>query len=217
MPNYEQQITAVQHALRDPEPIGPNELLIPYNRAGQPARVMAPPPGVTPREAAALVLFYPHAGDLWLPLTVRSSALQQHRGEVSLPGGATDPEDGGSVATALRETSEELGIDSRPIEIWGQLTTIYIPPSNFRLTPVVGYTAVLPPLVPNPREIEALIHLPLRLLLDAQTVVVEEWTLQGAQVLVPFFAIEGYKVWGATALVLSELVARLRRLNMTLN
>jgi 8-oxo-dGTP pyrophosphatase MutT (NUDIX family) len=211
MNSYEQQCECVRQALAYTQPIPNDELLIPRDEAGELRRRMTPPPDVTPREAAALLLFYPQEGELWLPLTVRSSALPQHRGEVSLPGGAIDPEDAGPVAAALRETHEEIGIPPGSIEVWGQLAPIYIPPSNFSLTPVVGFMPVAPVLVPSPHEIAATFNVPLRVLLEPGTVQVEAWDLHGLQTLVPFFALEGYKVWGATALILSELLARMRR------
>jgi 8-oxo-dGTP pyrophosphatase MutT (NUDIX family) len=212
MMNDGQQIDLVQRALADTRPVPADELLIPHDGTGEPMRQMAPGPDTTPREAAALLLFYPYAGELWFPLTVRTNHLPQHRGEVSLPGGATDPEDAGATGTALRESHEELGIAYASVEVWGTLASIYIPPSNFRLTPVVGFSAAPPHYRPNPDEIAAVFCVPLRQVLDPATVVVEVWTLRGERVHVPFFALEGYKVWGATALVLSELVARLRRL-----
>jgi 8-oxo-dGTP pyrophosphatase MutT (NUDIX family) len=217
MTDLQQQSAWIQQALAYTIPIPIDELLLPRDREGQIARQLTPAPDVTPRESAALLLFYPHEGELWLPLTVRSTALPQHRGEVSLPGGATDPEDDGPVATALRETCEEVGIAPQAIEVWGLLTPIYIPPSNFRLTPVVGFAAASITLRPNPHEITDVFTVPLRHLLDSATVVVEDWLLHGIQAQVPFFALHGHKVWGATALVLSELVARLRRVAPEMN
>jgi 8-oxo-dGTP pyrophosphatase MutT (NUDIX family) len=159
-----------------------------------------------------LILLYPDGDDLRLPLTVRSDHLPNHRGEVSLPGGATDPGDAGPTETALRECHEELGVSPTTIDVWGALTPIYIPPSNFRITPVVGFSALPPALQVNDGEVSAVITVTLRELLDPATVVVEQWTLRGYEAFVPFFAIAGHKVWGATALMLSELVARIRRL-----
>lgn len=84
-----------------------------------------------PRQGAVLVLLYPDGDDLHLPLTVRSDRLPSHRGEVSLPGGAIDPDDAG-VEAALRECYEELGVDPGGIQVWGTLSSFYIQPSNFQ-------------------------------------------------------------------------------------
>ncbi|HWQ13194.1 MAG TPA: CoA pyrophosphatase [Roseiflexaceae bacterium] len=205
---------ALARAALQPGPaVLPDQLLLVRDLSGRTIRPFDPPPDVTPRPGAVLILLYPDGDDLRLPLTVRSDHLPNHRGEVSLPGGATDPEDDGPAATALRECEEELGVDPATVAIWGTLTPIYIPPSNFRITPVVGFSARPPALQINDREVSAVITVTLRELLDPARVVVEQWTLRGLEVRVPFFAIAGHKVWGATALMLSELVARIRRLS----
>jgi 8-oxo-dGTP pyrophosphatase MutT (NUDIX family) len=205
------QIAAVRGAMADPTPPTLEELLILRDLDGRPMRPMAPPEGVTPRESAALLLLFPRAGELWLPLTVRSARLTTHRGEVALPGGGADPEDAGPTGTALREAWEELGVEPGAVEVLGLLTPFYIPPSNNRLTPVVGLCEHEPELRPSPHEVEAAFSVPLRALLDPATVREEVWERRGVELRVPFFALEGYKVWGATALLLSELLARLRR------
>jgi 8-oxo-dGTP pyrophosphatase MutT (NUDIX family) len=187
------------------------QLLLVRDLEGRFARGFEPPDGVTPRLGAVLILLYPDGADLRLPLTVRSERLPSHRGEVSLPGGAIEPHEDGPVSAALRESYEELGVDSASVAVWGTLTPIYIPPSNFRITPVVGFSDQAPVLRPNSDEVSAVITVTLRELLDPATVVVEQWTLRGAEVRVPYFAIAGHKVWGATAIVLSEFVARMRR------
>jgi 8-oxo-dGTP pyrophosphatase MutT (NUDIX family) len=208
---WQQQAERVHRALHYTKPIPQDELLLPRGINGDLMRKMFPDPGVAPREAAVLLLFYPHTHDLCFPLTVRSSALPQHSGEVSLPGGRVDPEDDGPVCTALRETYEELGIPIQSVEVWGQLAPVYIPASNFRLTPIIGFTPATPHIVPNPGEIAEVFSASLTHLLNPTTVVVEEWVRYGHSMMVPFFALEGHKVWGATAILLSELVARLRR------
>jgi 8-oxo-dGTP pyrophosphatase MutT (NUDIX family) len=207
----DRQVAALRRALADPSPPAVDDLLVLRDPAGRLMRPMQPPAGVTPREAAALLLLYPSAGELWLPLTVRSARLTTHRGEVSLPGGGADPEDDGPAATALREAWEELGVEPANVEVLGTLTPFYIPPSNNRLTPVVGLSIGVPALRPDPDEVEAAFSVPLRTLLDPATVQEELWERGGVTLRVPFYALEGYKVWGATALLLSELVARLRR------
>ncbi|MBK9712694.1 MAG: CoA pyrophosphatase [Kouleothrix sp.] len=178
---------------------------------GRFARRFEPPEGVVPRLGAVLVLLYPDGADLRLPLTVRSDLLPSHRGEVSLPGGSIDPGEDGPISAALRECHEELGVDPRSVAVWGTLSPFYIPPSNFRITPVVGFCDRAPTLIPNGDEVSAVITVTLRELLDPASVVTEQWSLRGMDVHVPFFAIDGHKVWGATAIVLSELVARMRR------
>lgn len=201
-----------RRALQPGPPIEADELLLVRDPSGTVYRPLDPPPGITARPGAVLILLYPAGEDLRLPLTVRSDALPNHRGEVSLPGGGTDPHDAGPAATALRECHEELGIAPSAVEVWGELAPIYIAPSNFRITPVVGFCASEPELRINHGEVSAVISVTLRELLDPARVVTEQWQLRGRTMLVPFFDIAGHKVWGATALILSELVARIRRL-----
>ncbi len=212
MTKWQHRIQQIRRALNDSTPVAVEELLMPRDLTGALSRAMHPPPDVTPRAAAALVLFFPQEHDLWFPLTVRSGSLPLHRGEVSLPGGAQDPEDADLIMTALREAQEEVGIQPALVEILGTLTSFYIPPSNFLLTPVVGFMHEPPELISNPHEVEAVFSVPLNYLLDPDTIVIEEWDFRGSKLHVPFFALQGYKVWGATAILLSELVARLRRL-----
>lgn len=203
---------ALVRAALEPGPAVPqDQLLLVRDLEGRFVRRTEPPEGVAARPGAVLILLYPDGADLRLPLTVRSERLPNHRGEVSLPGGATDPQDDGPAATALRECWEEMGVAPESIDVWGLLAPIYIPPSNFRITPVVGYSARPPALTPNDDEVSAVLTVTVRELLDPARVVVERWTLRGADVQVPFFVISGHKVWGATALILSEFVARLRR------
>lgn len=212
MANWEQQLADLKRAMADERPIAHEELLIMRDTQGRLARQMQPGPDVTPRLAGVLLLLYPQAGELWLPLTVRSSDLPLHRGEVSLPGGRVDPGDDGPMGAALREAHEEVGIDPAAVTILGTLASFYIPPSNHLLTPVVGYALQAPQLRPEPREVAAVFSVPLRQLLDPATIVYEQREWRGMAIDVPYFALEGYKVWGATALLLSELLARLRRL-----
>jgi 8-oxo-dGTP pyrophosphatase MutT (NUDIX family) len=209
--SWEQWAALVRTALEPGPAIPIEQLLLVRDLEGHFVRRLEPPEGVIARLGAVLILLYPDSVDLRLLLTVRSDRLLNHRGEVSLPGGATDPQDDGPVATALRECWEEIGIAPKHVTVWGALTPIYIPPSNFRITPVVGFSEQPPTLTPNDDEVSAVLSVTLRELLDPGRVVVEQWTLRGIEVQVPFFAIAGYKVWGATALILSEFVARVQR------
>lgn len=197
-------------ALRGDLSVPREQLLLVQDLSGRPVRPFEPPEGVVARQGAVLILLYPDGDDLRLPLTVRSDRLPNHRGEVSLPGGATDPGDDGPAMTALRECYEELGVPPDSVETLGALSPIYIPPSNFRITPIAGLRAAAPQFTLSQDEVSAVISVTLRELLDPALVTIEQWTLRGREVRVPFFAIDGYKVWGATALILSEFVARMR-------
>jgi 8-oxo-dGTP pyrophosphatase MutT (NUDIX family) len=166
-----------------------------------------PPP--EPKEAGVLVLFYPHDDQLYFPLTQRTDTVESHKGQVSLPGGAREGHES-LTDTALRETCEELGACADNWTLLGQLTPLYISASGFRINPFVAYSPARPDFKPDPVEVAELIETPLSLLLDPATVRRQEWQLRGSAVEVPYYHICGHKVWGATAMVLSELVTLLR-------
>ena len=185
------------------------ERLMPRDRQGRAARPADAPPGASPRPGAVLALLYPHAGDIYLPLTVRPTAMRNHSGEVSLPGGGFDPADGTLEQTALREAWEELGIVPESVQIVATLTPVWISVSNFRITPFVGFALERPRFVPATSEVAALVEAPLRLLADPAIVHSETRDLRGQAVHIPYFAVQGHKVWGATALVLAQLLGRI--------
>lgn len=184
--------------------------LMPIFPNGSPARSVGPPPGVTPRRGAVLALIYPADGELFVPLTVRAGHLRTHTGEISLPGGAIDPGDDSAVAAALREGHEEVGLHPDTVRVLGTLTEVYIAPSNFQITPVVGWSPAPPALAPDSREVAAILHLPLRLLLRPDAVTVEDRLIRDQAIRVPFYAFGEHQIWGATSIVLSQLAARLR-------
>lgn len=155
------------------------------------------------REGAVLILLYPYQNDIYTLLTVRSSSLRTHSGQISLPGGRIDAGER-AADTALRETHEELGIAPDTIEVLGGLTQVYIPPSNYCLSPIVGITAMRPDITPNPDEVAAVIELPARHLIDKANRVIEEWIIEGEPRRIPYFLFEEHKIWGATAIILSE-------------
>jgi len=156
------------------------------------------------RQAATLLLIYPHHGELLIPLTVRHDALLDHPGEISLPGGAVDPGDASLEATALREAAEEVGLDPGPVRVVGRLDPVWIPISNFELTPVVAVTNARPNLTPREAEVSALIEFPVRLLIEG-AVTIEEITVPGAVLEIGVYRWADHRVWGATARTLSML------------
>ncbi len=179
-------------------------------------RVMAPrgrierradPP---PKQAGVLVLLTGEDGDLRVMLTRRTERLNGHRGQMSFPGGRRDDSDRDFAHTALRETGEELGIDTAGVALLGALTPIYIPPSHFDVFPYVGYQRVLPPLMPNPDEVAAVYPVALADLFDPENHIVTEIETVAGPLTVPAYTLGGQIVWGATAVILCELEMRLR-------
>jgi 8-oxo-dGTP pyrophosphatase MutT (NUDIX family) len=152
----------------------------------------------------------PHDGTLHIALTVRGSGLRNHTGQVSLPGGRVD-EGESFEAAALREATEEIGIDPNAIELLGRLTPLHIPVSGFLLHPIVGFTPMRPAFQRAEWEVARIIEAPVSLLSDPAVVKREIRTRvvkgQSIDVDVPYFDIDGEKVWGATAMVLAEFCA----------
>ncbi|HEY1306293.1 MAG TPA: CoA pyrophosphatase [Vicinamibacterales bacterium] len=164
----------------------------------------------TLRPAAALLLIY-RLDDVWhVPLTVRGASLRHHTGQVSLPGGRLDHPGESVEEAALREAYEEIGVNPKGVDLLGRLTPVPVVVSGHLLQPVIG-AATEPPVfrVAEP-EVERLIEVPLARLLERDAVAWEERmrTLPPAGVMnVPYFAVEGARVWGATAMVLAEFIA----------
>lgn len=163
------------------------------------------------RQAGVLILIYPELDGLHIVLTRRTDSLRGHSGQISFPGGRRDPQDASFTATALRETCEELGLCDLDITVIGTLTPIYIPPSNFEVFPTVGTLPSSPVFHPNPAEVAEVFTFPVDNLLDPRYKLTEERVFQGTRVLIPFYQVGQHKVWGATAIMLSELEHRLRR------
>jgi 8-oxo-dGTP pyrophosphatase MutT (NUDIX family) len=203
-------IADVRHALTRPLPGLSAQLRMAPAYTVEALRDRTPPPA--PKEAGVLILLYPCGDQLYFPLTLRTDTVESHKGQISLPGGAREANES-LQETALRETCEELSVCPDSWNILGQLTPLYIPPSGYLISPSVAYTPARPEFNPDPVEVAKLIETPLSLLLDPATVVHEEWMLRGTPVEVPFFHIYGHKVWGATAMVLSELIALLREVS----
>jgi 8-oxo-dGTP pyrophosphatase MutT (NUDIX family) len=162
------------------------------------------------RNGAALLLVYPHDDTLHIALTVRGSGLRNHTGQVSLPGGGVDEGETFEQA-AVREANEEIGIDPATVEILGRLTPLHIPVSGFLLHPIVGFTSMRPAFQRAEWEVARIIEAPVAALSDPAVVKREIRTRavkgQPIDIDVPYFDIDGEKVWGATAMVLAEFCA----------
>ena len=165
------------------------------------------------REAGVLLLLYPHTfkgnPSLNLVLTRRTEYPGAHSGQISFPGGRREGEES-LLTTALRETKEEIGVPPNTLEVIGQLSALYIPNSNFCIHPFVAFSFTRPNFRLEPKEVAELIETPLSLLQKPTIQKEETWYFQkyGAR-RIPFFDIFGHKVWGATAMMLSEFLALL--------
>ena len=179
--------------------------LAPRPRSGWQAGVI--PTGA--RAAAALLLLYAVRQRVHLVLTRRAGTLGQHPGQISLPGGAVDGDET-IEATTLREASEEIGLETADLRVVGRLSALYIPVSNFALHPVMAVSDRRPALVPATSEVAHILEIPLDELQDPGRLRQgRRWRRDGA-ISVPYFELHGERVWGATAMVLGELLHILR-------
>ena len=161
------------------------------------------------RTAAALLLLYPGASTVLLPLTVRASGLRLHAGQISLPGGATNP--GETLAeAALREAEEEIGVHARAVRVVGELTPVHVLVSGFTLYPVVGVTDQRPEFRPAADEVDAVLEVSVDDLTDASRIRRTTRVREGVAVEYPYFDLLGHQVWGATAMVLGEFICLLQ-------
>jgi len=159
-----------------------------------------------PRNAAVLMLVYPKDNLAHLALIVRNTYPGVHSSQISFPGGKEELEDATLEITALRETEEEVGIAMDKIEVIRQCSEIYIPPSNFLVTPYLGFSTENLQFIPNPDEVKRVLELPIHQLLNDEIIVQTKMTTSYAtNIDVPAFQVEKYVVWGATAMMLSEL------------
>ncbi len=164
-----------------------------------------------PVRAAVMILIYPHKNQLYTVFIKRNEYDGPHSGQVSFPGGATEKGDLSMEATALRETREELGINGE-IDILGSLTPLHIPVSNFLVAPVVGWIPVRPDFHPDPSEVQYLIEVPIRSLHAPENVARERIRRHGRIIDTPYYRSGEEKIWGATAMIMSEFLQLAARL-----
>jgi 8-oxo-dGTP pyrophosphatase MutT (NUDIX family) len=168
------------------------------------------PPPTDARQAGVLALFYPKDTGWHLVLIERSNTntRDRHSGQISFPGGKYETGDGSLSATALREAQEEVGISPESVELLGQLTNLYIPVSNFLVNPYVGITCETPRFRPQQEEVQAILEVPFELLRQPETRQEADLTIAQNITLrrVPCYQVFGRAVWGATAMILSELL-----------
>lgn len=200
----EQLVNRLKKALSETLPgIDAQYLMAPLNRARMSQEQLNTQ---NYKPSAVMILFCENEkGELYIPLTERMTYNGAHSGQVSLPGGKYEIQDGDLMYTAIRECYEEIGI--KEIEVIGKLTPLHIPVSSFLVHPYVGICKIKDPVMINQeREVKRLIKLPVTDLLDER--IVKEGTMKVMETMnikTPWFEVEELKVWGATAMILSEL------------
>jgi len=161
---------------------------------------------VHPRNAAVMMLVYPKENLSHIALILRNTYNGVHSSQIAFPGGKEEPEDISLEHAALRETQEEVGIQPDLISVVRPFTNVYIPPSNFMVYPFLGYCLQTPQFIPDPAEVAGIIEMPLVDFLNDESVVqIEKATSYSKVIKVPAFKIGEHLIWGATAMILSEL------------
>jgi 8-oxo-dGTP pyrophosphatase MutT (NUDIX family) len=166
------------------------------------------------KKAGVLALFYPNnQQETMLVLILRKTYKGVHSAQVGFPGGKIEKQDYTLEAAALRETFEEIGVPVHHVEVVRQLTEVYIPPSNFYVQPFIGISKTTPVFVKQEDEVEAIIEVSLQHFFDEQVVTTRKVsTSYKVDVEVPAFKLNDHVVWGATAMILSEIKDLLKQL-----
>lgn len=164
--------------------------------------------GLAPVESSVLFLFYPleegRVGTVFIQRPVYNGS---HSGQISFPGGRHEATDPDMQFTALRETYEEVGVPPHTVEVVGQLTSLFIPPSNFMVSPYLGLSAQRPSFVADPLEVEKILEIELTSFFNPRNRVMTTIELStGQSIQTPCYLVNGYIIWGATAMMISEFV-----------
>jgi len=166
------------------------------------------------RKAGVMVILYPHEGEDHVIIIQRADVKgDKHGGQLGFPGGKYEEEDGDMLTCALREVEEEIGLPIDYIDVVGALSPLYVFASNFLVSPFVGYVSEKPKLIPQEEEVGDILHVPFSKLWDTtykmrKDITVHETILKD----VPYYDISGKVLWGATAIMMSELEVLVKEL-----
>jgi 8-oxo-dGTP pyrophosphatase MutT (NUDIX family) len=174
-------------------------------------RQLEVPKNQKPQHSAVLIPLFHHSNKINTCLTRRNHLLKKHPGQISFPGGRYEAHDINTQNTALRETHEEIGIKPENVEIIGQLSDLYIPVSNFIITPYVGLIKKELNFRIDRNEVTEIIQIPLSDLFHHETHSLQPVEITEKKVNVPCYFINGNIIWGATSMILAELEAILKK------
>jgi 8-oxo-dGTP pyrophosphatase MutT (NUDIX family) len=156
-------------------------------------------------QSGVLIHIYPVSGRLHTVLILRTAYDGVHSGQVAFPGGRLERSDNSLIHAALREAEEEVNIRANEVVVLGTLSELYIPPSNYLVLPVISYAHDRPDLKPDPVEVAQIIEEDISFLFDPLKLKSKVLHIRGFTIEAPYFDVQGHTVWGATAMILSEL------------
>ncbi len=172
-----------------------------------PGRILVQPDNqVNYHDSAVLVLLFPFQQHINICLIRRPSTMKNHAGQIAFPGGKREKEDVNLIQTALREAQEEIGLDPGKVGILGVLSTVYVQVSDFLITPVLGWLNEMPAVQIETAEVDEVIFISLEEIADPANRRFREVETSTGRIIAPGFEINGSFIWGATAMMLAELV-----------
>jgi 8-oxo-dGTP pyrophosphatase MutT (NUDIX family) len=205
-----QRIELLQKLFAEPLPGANSQLLMGSDMRMK--ELMLTPENEYTKKSGVLILLYPKNGELFSVLIQRPEYDGIHSGQMAFPGGKYELIDADLSQTALRETHEEIGVNSETITITGALTKLFIPPSNYSVFPFVGFTETTPVFKTDPQEVAGIVEYNINCLLDDSIVKVKDINIRNKfSIRAPYFDIGGKTVWGATAMILSEFKVLLKK------
>ena len=203
MTNFNKFISQLENKLQRPLPgEAAHRKLMPVTRKKFPAI----PDLSLAKPSSVLVLFYPQNGQPHIVFIQRPLYDGVHSGQIAFPGGKVEATDTNMQHTALRETGEEIGVNTSDIKIIGKLTELYIPPSNYLVAPFVGYMNYKPDFVPDTNEVKEIVEVSVDEILNSENFQCRDINAMGASYNVPCFYVQKKIIWGATSMILNELV-----------
>ena len=169
---------------------------------------------LNPKRGSVLILIYTENDEFLTLFIKRTEYKGVHSGQISFPGGRFEPGDLNYEKTALRESQEEIGINTSEVEIIGKLSDLYIPPSNFLVSPFIGFMSSRPLFKMDKKEVAGIIEVPINNLLkkseNKETGYIK--TANNVAMKAPFYEIGGEQVWGATAMITSEFIEVVKKI-----
>lgn len=165
------------------------------------------------KQSSVLVLIFPIDNKLYTCLTKRPSTMKYHPGQISFPGGKIEKEDVSAEMAALREAHEEVGVDASAIDVLGKLSDFYLEISKFSIQPFLAWANQKPEFLLNANEVEELILFPVTDFVESEIILETELQTLTGELRVKYYPFNGKIVWGATAMILSELIEILKKQN----